>query len=137
MTILLSWNSDGNGFVVWSPVEFSELVLPRYFMHKNFSSFILQLNTYVSLTFPSLISLTIIGSKRVLRGFKKTASKKGEFQHLLVEITRKKCKPSTFPAYLKASHENSGLILLMEENKNLRGEIGTANADIPFQDTAN
>jgi heat shock transcription factor 1 len=45
-TETVSWSDDGNFLVIKDAEEFSQKVLPVYFKHSNFTSFVRQLNIY-------------------------------------------------------------------------------------------
>ncbi|XP_073037880.1 heat shock factor protein HSF24-like [Primulina eburnea] len=88
---VISWNESGTTFVVWKTAEFAKDLLPNYFKHNNFSSFVRQLNTY---------------------GFRKTIPDKWEFANdnfkrgkrdLLTGIHRRKIASSQNPAGGKAT----------------------------------
>ena len=85
---ICSWSQSGNSFVIHNRDLFIEFILPRFFLHKNWRSFVsiysLLLPSYLSIALTHLLIINIINIPPSLSLTHLNASPDASTQHLVL-----------------------------------------------------
>ncbi|KAI3453193.1 hypothetical protein Pfo_009856 [Paulownia fortunei] len=103
---LISWSESNDSFIIWDESRFSSQLLPKYFKHSNFSSFVRQLNIY--------------GFRKIDTDhwqFANEAFIKGQ-KHLLKNISRRK-QPQNLVPKKSSQQKDTDAALQCEEDKRI------------------
>ncbi|WWC64681.1 uncharacterized protein I303_107292 [Kwoniella dejecticola CBS 10117] len=120
-TGLIYWSAEGTTFTCPNPQEFSKVVLPRFFKHNNWQSFVRQLNMYSFNKVNDIYTTTIDPQAWE---FRHSLFRRGE-PHLLASIKRKSSRPS--------AHDGGQPISPTEDMAELAKPVAGWMRDMPGQ----
>ncbi|KAJ3343295.1 stress-responsive transcription factor hsf1 [Kappamyces sp. JEL0680] len=130
---MIHWRDDGFAFRVPKPEQLAKSVLPLYFKHNNFTSFIRQLNMYGFHKVQHIATGSLAGSSTDVLEFEHECFVRGK-QDLLLKIDRRKSQKEedgeTGSALLKKESESMHLSLLLEEITNIKRQQLALSAEI-------
>lgn len=86
---LIRWNESGDSFLVLKHEQFAKELLPRYYKHNNFSSFVRQLNMYGFHKIPHIEDTTLPKTESSIWEFSNPNFQRDQ-PDLLCLVTRKK-----------------------------------------------
>ena len=115
---IIHWNKEGNGILISDINKLCDIVLPKYYKHNNYSSFVRQLNMY-----------GFHKSKGIIKdgeGFEHEKFNKKSNKEQIKQMNRKNKKIKLLSKYIKNSYNNS----LEISNKNNNDDIFNNENDI-------
>lgn len=128
---LIAWTDDGKAFTVFHPTEFARTVLPQFFKHSNFASFIRQLNMYgfgkrVNDALGGSTSHIITDGAHIQAWEFQNPAFQRDRPDLLAKIRRKSAKPSTVGSSVATSRRRPSIIRGMsaKARRDLNGSDG-------------
>ncbi len=108
------WSDDGESFSVTHPENLAKTVLPFYFKHNNFTSFIRQLNMYGFRKFSNLVDGSMVANALQMDAlaFRHENFKKSR-PDLLANITRKKSTMSSSVVHAGGDEDDTDMYVLI------------------------